>query len=137
MSHFTTIKTKIQDKECLIEALRKVTTGFSQIVENIPIKGYQGRRRQGDVVVKTGKAFDVGFIKGKDGSYQMVADWWGIRRDGVLKGNHQEFLNDVQKEYTVSKVIKTVSKRGFRVQSQRVTPTGEIKLLVVKRGWTR
>ena len=137
MSHFTTIKTKIQDKECLIEALRKINTGFSQIVENNPIKGYQGRRRQGDVVVKTGKAFDVGFIKGKDGSYQMVADWWGIRRDGVLKGNHQEFLNDVQKEYTVSKVIKTVSKRGFRVQSQRVTPTGEIKLLVVKRGWTR
>jgi hypothetical protein len=137
VSHFTTIKTKINDKECLIEALRKIDTGSSQIEENAPIKGYRGQRRNGDVVVKTGRSFDVGFIKESDGSYQMVADWWGVRRDGMLKGNHLDFLNDVQKEYTVSKVIKTVAKRGFRVQSQRVTPTGEIKLLVVKRGWTR
>jgi hypothetical protein len=137
VSHFTTIKTKIKDKECLIEALRKINTGSSQIEENASIKGYRGRRRNGDVVVKTGRSFDVGFIKESDGSYQMVADWWGVRRDGMLKGNHLDFLNDVQKEYTVSKVIKTVTKRGFRVQSQRVTPTGEIKLLVAKRGWTR
>lgn len=134
MSHFSTIKTKILDKECLVEALRKLYPGFS-IQENVPIKGYGGRKRQGEVVIKTERAYDIGFVKDSSGSFHCVTDWYGAARS--VKKNQKQFLDELQKEYAVSKVIKTVSKRGFRVQSQRVTPTGEIKLLVVKRGWTR
>jgi hypothetical protein len=126
LSHFTTIRAKIVDKECLIEALRKLYSDFS-VHENVPIKGYRGRKRQGDVVLKTHRAYDVGFIKDPSGTYLCVADWYGAAR--AVNRNHKQFLNNLQKEYAVSKVIKTVTKKGFRVQSRMTSQTGEIKLV--------
>ena len=132
MSHFTKIKTKIINKECLIEALQNLDF---VVKENVAIIGYRGRKSKGDVVIKTNKAYDVGFVKETDGTYQMVADWYGAAR-AVQRSQHQ-FLSDVQKEYATVRVINEVKRKGYRVQSRRVTETGEIKLLVVKRGYIR
>ncbi len=131
ISHFTTIKTKITDKECLIEALQNLNY---VVKENVPIRGYSGRKRQGDVVVKTGQSYDVGFIKNSEG-FSLVADWYGATR--AVQRSQQDFLQVVQKEYATQKVVKAVTQKGYRVQSRRITKTGEIKLVVVNRGWSR
>lgn len=131
MSHFTTIKTKIKDKKCLVEALQNLNY---VVRENVPILGYQGHWHQGEVVVKTETGFDVGFVKEKGGNYTMVADWYGAAR--AVQRSEREFLQAVQKEYATQKVIRTVTQKGYRVQSRVITETGEIKLVVVKRGWS-
>ncbi len=131
ISHFTTIKTKITDKECLIEALQNLNY---VVKENVPIRGYSGRKRHGDVVVKTGQSYDVGFIKNTD-SFSLVADWYGATR--AVQRSQQDFLQVVQKEYATQKVVNAVTQKGYRIQSRRTTKTGEIKLVVVNRGWSR
>lgn len=132
MSHFTTIKTKILDKTCLIEALQN--NNFN-VQENVSILGYRGRKKTGEVVIKTGKNYDVGFVKSTDGSYEMVADWYGAAR--AVGNTPNKFLNEIQREYATQKIINAIRKRGYRLQSRKNTETGEIKLLVVKRGGSR
>lgn len=120
------------DKNCLIEALQNLNY---IIKENVPILGYRGRKRKGDIVVKTGRKYDVGFVRESDGTYNMVADWYGAAR--AVQRSQQDFLQIVQKEYATVKVVRAVTQKGYRVQSRMIMETGELKLVVVKRGWNR
>ena len=130
LSHFTTIKTIIKDRQCLIEAL----LNLNYIVkENVPILGYRGRKTQGDIVVKTGKQYDVGFNRNPEKIYQMVADWYGAR--GAIGQSESEFLSNITQEYSTLKVIRSVTNKGYKVQSRRITDTGEIQLVAVRREW--
>jgi hypothetical protein len=103
------------------------------VEENSTIRGYNRRTRKGDIVIKTNGEFDVGFIKGKDDSYQILADWYGAA--AAIEKNRREFANEVQKEYAVTKVLTELRKKGYRIKSRYINDLGEIKLLVVKRGW--
>ena len=130
MSHFTTIKTKIKDRKCLIEAL----LNLNYIVkENVPILGYSGRKIHGDIVVKSGKQYDVGFNRNQEKIYQMVADWYGARR--AIGLSESEFLSRITQEYSTLKVIQSVKNKGYKVQSKKLTDTGEIQLVAVRREW--
>lgn len=130
MSHFTKLKTKITDKVHLLKALDNLQY---TVEENSIIRGYNRRTRKGDIVIKTQGNFDVGFVKAQDSSYEIVADWYGAA--SAIGKNKQQFVNEVQKEYAVTKVLHELRKKGYRIRSRFVNETGEIKLLVVKRGW--
>ncbi|MFX1538551.1 MAG: DUF1257 domain-containing protein [Promethearchaeota archaeon] len=122
------------DKECLVKTLKNLNYN---VLENSNIKGYGGRTRKGDVVIKTHGSYDIGFIKStRDGSFEIVADWYGAAN--AIGKNQADFLKEVQKEYTVTKVLQEIRKKGYRLKSrQYIENTGELKLLVVKRGFTR
>ena len=130
MSHFTRIKTKITDRSCLLKTLKNLQY---TVEEDSTIRGYNRRTRKGDIVIKTNGEFDVGFIKGKDSSYQILADWYGAA--AAIGKNRREFVNEMQKEYAVTKVLGELRKKGYRIRSRYINEIGEIKLLVVKRGW--
>lgn len=127
MSHFSKVKTQIKDKSILISALKELEY---TVKENTMIKGYQGKTLKGDVVVKTGGAYDVGFVNEND-NFNMIADWWGLRK--IIGIGEKAFLNKVQKEYTVQKVLKEAKRKGYRVQSRKIEETGEVKLVIVRR----
>jgi hypothetical protein len=131
MSHFTKLKTKITDKVHLLKALKNLQY---TVEENSIIRGYNRRTRKGDIVVKTQGSFDVGFVKGQNSTYEIVADWYGAA--SAIGKTKRQFANEVQKEYAVTKVLHELRKKGFRIRSRFVNDTGEIKLLVVKQGWT-
>jgi hypothetical protein len=103
------------------------------VEENSTIRGYNRRTRKGDIVIKTRGDFDVGFIKGKNSSYQILADWYGAA--AAIGKNRREFASEIQKEYAVTKVLTELRKNGYRIRSRYINELGEIKLLVVKRGW--
>ena len=63
MSHFTKLKTKILDKNCLLKALKNLNYVFE---ENSTIRGYNSRTRKGDIVIKTNGYYDVGFVRKSD-----------------------------------------------------------------------
>ncbi len=133
MSHFTKIKTVLKDKECLLESLKNLDY---KVEVNTSIKGYQGKTTHGDIVIKTNSSYDVGFVKNATDTYDIVADWYGARR--AIGKSKKVFTEEVQKEYTINKTIKTVRKKGYRIQSRKnIAETEEVKLIVVKRGWQR
>ena len=136
MSHFSTIKTRIIDHSCLIQALKKLNYS---IEENSEIKGYNGRVRKGDIVIKTSGSFDIGFVKSiKDGSFQIVADWYAGNITRSIGKSRSNFINEVQKEYSVFKILHEMRKKGYRMKSREIIDeTGEIKLVIVKRGYSR
>ena len=131
MSHFTKLKTKILDRECLLKALRNLNYEFE---ENSSIRGYNRRTRPGNIVIKTNGEFNVGFVrKSSDLSFQILADWYGAAQaNGCTR---KDFINKVQKEYATTKVLHELRKKGYRIKSRSISDTGEIKLLVVKRGF--
>ena len=77
MSHWTKMKTTMKNKEALVAALKKMYPEH-EIVENTQCRGYMGNKEKCEIVVKgmTG-AYDIGY-KLKDGTYEQVADWYGI-----------------------------------------------------------
>ena len=130
MSHFTKLKTKITDRNCLLKTLENLQYN---VEEDSMIRGYNRRTRKGDIVIKTDGEFDIGFIKAKDSSYQILADWYGA--EAAIGKNRRAFANEISKEYAVTKVLTELRKKGYRIKSRYVNDVGEIKLLVVKRGW--
>lgn len=134
MSHFTRLKTKMNDKECIIKALKNLGYSYE---ENSKIRGYGGRSRNGDIVIKTAGQYDVGFIKSSNNDfYQITADWYGAASS--IGKSRQNFVREVQREYAVTKIMKEIRKKGYRLKSRHYLPeSGDIKLLVVKRGYSR
>src|SRR5947207_15862432 len=77
MSHFTRVKTKIVEKQHLLSALRDL--GHAPQEGNVTIRGWGGRTAKAQVKIATKSAgYDIGFQE-KDGSFDIVADWYGIR----------------------------------------------------------
>lgn len=131
MSHFTKLKTKILDKECLLKTLKNLNYEFE---ENSSIRGYNRRTRTGDIAIKTKGEFNVGFVrKSSDMPFQILADWYGAAQ--AIGCSRTEFVNRVQREYATTKVLHELRKKGYRIKSRSVNDTGELKLLVVKRGF--
>ncbi len=131
MSHFTKLKTKILDKNCLLKALRNLNYVFE---EDSTIRGYNRRTRKGNVVIKTNGEYDIGFVrKSNEVPFQILADWYGAAQ--AIGCNRRDFINKVQKEYATTKVLHELRKKGYRIKSRSISDTGEIKLLVVKRGF--
>ena len=131
MSHFTKLKTKILDKNCLLKALRNLNYVFE---EDSTIRGYNRRTRKGNVVIKTNGEYDIGFVrKSNEVPFQILADWYGAAQ--AIGCSRRDFMNKVQKEYATTKVLHELRKKGYRIKSRSISNTGEIKLLVVKRGF--
>jgi len=131
MSHFTKLKTKILDKNCLLKALTNLNYVFE---ENSTIRGYNRRTRRGNIVIKANGDYDIGFVrKSNEEPFQILADWYGAAQS--IGCSRKDFINNVQKEYATTKVLHELRKKGYRIKSRSISNTGEIKLLVVKRGF--
>ena len=77
MSHFSKIRTNIQNKEYLVKALKQLN--YNVKVGNYKCNGYQGNYTNVEVLVELpGTDYNIGF-KNNDGSYELVADWYGLQ----------------------------------------------------------
>ena len=74
MSHYSRVKTQFRHREALLASL----TGLGYEVEtDTVIRGHHGEHIV-DIAVRKAHGYGVGFVKSPDGSYDMVADWWGV-----------------------------------------------------------
>ena len=55
-----------------------------QVETDTTIRGYHGRHTV-DIAVKKSGGYGIGFVKNPDGTYDMVADRWGIPGKGETK----------------------------------------------------
>src|SRR4051794_37184118 len=83
MSHFTTVETKINDLVCLKRALEEVGLTFEEGTENqlATVKGWRGATQNAEMSIHVTSKYDIGVRQNADGTYALIADWWGIEEE--------------------------------------------------------
>jgi len=131
MSHFSRITTKFRHRQALIQCLQEM----GHMVEtDTTIKGYHGQHSV-DIAVIINHGYGIGFVKNSNGTYDMVADWWGIRGTGQKKIADELKVQAelIQKEYAKKIVLEQAKEEGFDVVSQTEEADGSVRIVV--RRW--
>lgn len=125
MSHFTKVKSRVFDRVTLEQALRDLNFRISPLQV---VNGWQGATRRADLVAKTTGPYDIGFVKNAEGSFDIVADWWGVR---TTTGIEQErFVNQLTQRYAYHKVMGSVQSHGFQVAEEENLQDSAIRVVV-------
>lgn len=106
-SHFTTIETKLDDKDMLIRCLREIYPNIT-IRDEKWINGYNNEKVFADIVIKQENNIDFGFVLNNN-HYEMVSDlqfWQQPIPPDV-------FLEKLYQKYSLYKVIDGVQEQGF------------------------
>lgn len=133
MSHITEVETHIKDLVCLKETLQELGYTFAETTaqQKVKVRGWNGVEQEADMVIHTKSSYDVGVHLKADGTYEFIADWWGVESHAGF--TQEEFTQKVLQKYSYHKVISEVKARGFAVAEEEQT---EDKLLkVVVRKW--
>ena len=123
MSHFTTIKTKIVEKEYLKQALSELGHNYQE--GNVNIRGYQGIQTPVAIKIPTkNSGYDIGFRQSNN-AYEIVADWWGIKE---IK--QDRFLQQVSQRYAYHAAKAKLEEQGFALVSEEAQEGDRIHLVL-------
>jgi hypothetical protein len=131
MSHFSRIKTRIKNREILIQCLQEM--GYAIQIGG-SLKGYQ-HERSVDLAIQLEKGYGVGFARGSDDSYDIVADWWGVKtgvKNHLIK-NLEARVCQIQQEYALKTVLEKTHQQGYSLVDKQVDGDGRIR--IVLRRW--
>ena len=129
MSHFTTIKTQISQKEVLVEALQLLGY-YAEENQELKVTGAHGVNHE---VVNADLAIskDIGFrLNETTGTYELVTDLETWSENVPVK----RFIDKVNQQYSRMLVYSTVKEEGFQVQEEWEMDDGSIELTVTR--WT-
>lgn len=113
MSHFTTVKTQVKDLDLLDAVARELGLVPGSRKE---VRGWRGATAHADRVYEIpGHPYDVGVVRQEDGTYALVADWWGVEQK--LPGLQGKLLQ----EYAVKAVLRQAKLLGQRATVSRDT----------------
>lgn len=123
MSHFTEVKTQIKDLALLDKAAQ--AHGLEKVKRKI-INGFAGGKTEADVVWRVSNRYDVGAVKQQDGTYNLVADWWGTNH------TNPNLSQKLMQEYSIQVVLRRAKLMGHSVtkESQK---DGSVKLVLQTR----
>ena len=132
MSHFTQVETKINDLACLKLALADLELDFTEATEDqlVKVRGWKGSTLTAEAKIKASKSYDVGLQLTEEGTYKLVADWWGIEEE--TNETQEKITQRIVQRYAYHKVKKEVAAQGFTMDEEQVQPDGTIKLGVSK-----
>jgi hypothetical protein len=123
MSHLTRIKTQMVEKEYVLKALQDL--GYAYEEGDVKIRGFGGQRTRVEIRVATkSRGYDIGFRK-SGASYEIVADWWGVR--GIAKNR---FVQQVTQRYAYQAARNRLEEQGFTVVDEEVGEKGQIHLVL-------
>ncbi|MFA4877481.1 MAG: DUF1257 domain-containing protein [Methanoregula sp.] len=131
MSHYSRVKTVFHNREALVACLTEL--GYHVETDTV-IRGHHGEHAV-EIAAKSREGYGIGFTKGHDGTYDMVADWWGIR--GTNEQKIQKELafqaGAIQKEYARKMVLKETAREGYEIVSETNEADGSVRIVV--RRW--
>jgi len=80
VSHFTQVETKINDLACLKLALADLALELEEATTDqlVKVRGWKGSTLSAEAKIKASKSYDIGLQLTEEGTYKLVADWWGI-----------------------------------------------------------
>ena len=127
MSHITKIATKMNDIDCIKEALD--VNNYTHVDGGVA-KTFRGTTN-GDLIVKRdGNAYDIAFVKEENGNYTVKADWW---RSDITEA---EFVTQIKQSYAASKIAKEVKKNpSLRMIKKEELANGTQRIRISTMGW--
>jgi hypothetical protein len=121
MSHFTTLKTRIVNKDYLLKALTDL--GYNWQEGEVEAKGFMNSKTKVEISVPTSNPkYDIGFRREGD-NWELVADWYGIRN---IKP--EEFMQKLQQRYAYHAVRDQLDQQDFSFVEEVVSSDNTIKL---------
>jgi hypothetical protein len=131
MSHFSRIRTTFRHRGALVRCLQEL--GYL-VEESTTVQGHHGCHSV-DIAARSKQGYGIGFVQNGDGSFDMVADWWGVKASSQKKMAEKlrEQAGIIQKEYAKKMVLEQTAKDGFEVISQTEEEDGTVRIVV--RRW--
>jgi hypothetical protein len=132
MSHFTQVETKINDLVSLKTALAELNMEFEEATENqlVKVRGWKGSTLTAEAKIKASKSYDIGLQLTEDGTYKLIADWWGIEEE--TNQTQEQIMQKVTVCYAKHKVKAEVAKQGFTLDEEVVEADGTVRIGVSK-----
>ena len=131
MSHFTKCELKLTNLAAIRKALEDMKAVVQEAEEGqtVTVRGYRGDTLQGKLKVDMGR-YDVGFVANPDGTYDVLADWWGVE---TTKGvSEEEFKTQLNQRYQYHNVKQACEAKGYAVEEEVNEEDGSIRLVVRK-----
>tara|TARA_R100000742_G_C4223178_1_gene46431 strand:+ start:274 stop:684 length:411 start_codon:yes stop_codon:yes gene_type:complete len=132
MSHFSTIKTKIKDRDALLQALERVgerpNVPFqgTQVVELVIINPDHAEDHP-TMEVDVSIGVDVGFkLNESTGTYELVADRQTWDKDVPI----ERFMEKVTQQYARMLLHREVEEKGYQIEEEWEMDNNSIELTV-------
>lgn len=129
MSHFITTRTRIRERERLIEALEELGVEF-RTGDDLWVRGDTGRDQRVEAVISTGSEFNIG-LREENGAWVIVADWYNVELSSSFR--RERFVSDLTQRYSYC-VVREQAREQDLVIEEETAENGEIILLLSERG---
>jgi len=127
MSHFSTVRTELRQREPLLTALRDL--GYEPEPGPRPVRGYRGQTVEADLAVTMSEGGDLGFRwNDSTGSYELVTDL-DLWRQAIPV---ERFLSRLTQRYAFNTVLAASAQEGFTLSEQLTNQDGSIELVVTR-----
>lgn len=125
MSHFSTIKTELRDRQSLLEALEDLGHGPRQ--GSLMVRGYRGQTVEAQLAVAQANGADIGFrLNPETGSYELVTDL-DLWNQSVPV---ERFVAQLSQRYALRTILAASAEAGFELREQIQQQDGTIELVV-------
>jgi len=125
MSHFTSIKTKLYDRETIEKSLSDLNIKWETEVNKV--RGYKNQEEYAEIVIRQNNNHDIGF-KWNGKEYELVTDlmFWD------QKYSVNKFLNQINQRYAFNLITKVSEEQSFQYVEAENQQDGSIRLLLRK-----
>ncbi len=125
MSHFTSIKTKLYDRETIEKSLSDLNIKWETEVNKV--RGYKNQEEFAEIVIRQNNNHDIGF-KWNGKEYELVTDlmFWD------QKYSVNKFLNQINQRYAFNLITKVSEEQSFQYVEAENQQDGSIRLLLRK-----
>lgn len=126
MSHFSRVRTKFVDEECLRRALTR--SGYPAPPGTATIGGWNGQSQTVEVgIPDVVDGYGIGFDRGVGPAFGAVADWSELRRRGVQQ---DLFVNKVSQAYGIEATLASMQPQGFAIVEQKNEADGSVRIVM-------
>jgi hypothetical protein len=127
MSHFSTVKTELRDRESLLAALRDLGQEPSSGEQSV--RGYRGQTVTADLCCPQNEGGDIGFRwNSAEQRYELVTDL-DLWKQSVPV---ERFLAQLTQRYALQSILRSSAEEGYQVAEQRQQADGSIELVVTR-----
>lgn len=134
MSHRMSIDTKIKNKVSLENALKRLGISYKTNAETKSV--YIDSEKCDIVLDKYGKNSlndAVGLKLSKDGSYELVGDFYQLHDNNNKSFNHEDLNNRITNAYNFEEVNSSLSNMGFNCNNTNIDFNKEEVNFVMQR----
>ncbi len=131
MSHFTKCDLKITNLVALKRALEALghKINVAEAGQHVEVRGYKGAKLNAEICIDMGK-YDVGVVQAKDGTYELIADWWGVE---TTRGTtEKEFVEELNQKYAYQRVVMACEEQGYTMEEEKNEENGTVQLVMKK-----